>query len=68
MFGLKVTPRKTIFLFLILFDKIFTIFSVKIFLRFSLDLITVLIIDRLVLNKSPVIVIALVSFGKQEPP
>ena len=68
MFGLKVTPRKAIFLFLILFDKIFIIFSVKSFLRFSLDLITDLIIDRSVLNKSPVTVIALVSFGKQEPP
>ena len=68
MFGLKVTPRKVIFLFLILFDKIFLTRSVKKILRFSLDLITDLIIDKLVLNKSPVTVIALVSLGKQEPP
>ena len=44
MFGLKVTPRKVIFLFLILYDKIFIIFSVKIFFLFSFDLITDLII------------------------
>ena len=62
------TPKKAIFLFLILFDKIFLTLSVRIILRFSLDLMTDLIIERSVLNKSPVTVTALVSFGKQEPP
>jgi len=68
VFGLKVTPKKAIFLFLILFSKIFLTLSIKSVLRFSLDLITDLIIERSVLNKSPVTVIALVSLGKQEPP
>jgi len=49
-------------------DKIFFTLSFKSILLFSLDLMTDLIIERSVLNKSPVTVTALVSFGKQEPP
>jgi hypothetical protein len=35
---------------------------------FSLDLITLLIIDKFVLNLSAVLAIALVSLGKHDPP
>ena len=41
---MNVTPKKVIFLFFILFDSIFFTLSVKNILRFSLDLITDLII------------------------
>jgi len=61
---LNVTPKNVTFLFFILFDSIFFTLSVKNILRFSLDLITDLIIDKSVLNKVPVKVKALVSFGK----
>ena len=44
-----------------------TLFAKNI-LRFSLDFITDLTIDKFVLNKSPVTVKAFVSFGKQDPP
>ena len=68
VFGLKVTPRKAIFLFLTLFNKIFSTLRISKNLRASLDLITDLIIDKLVLKLSAVTAIALVSFGKHEPP
>ena len=68
VFGLNVTPKNVTFLFFILFDSIFFTLSVKNILRFSLDLITDLIIDKSVLNKVPVKAKALVSFGKHEPP
>ena len=68
MFGLKVTPRKAIFLFLILLDSIFNILFVSSNFRLSFDLITDLIIDKSTLNLLPVTTIALVSFGKHEPP
>ena len=68
VFALKVTPKKVIFLLLTLFLRIsYTLLS-KIFDLFSFDLITDFITDKLILNLSAVEIIALVSFGKQEPP
>ena len=68
MLALKVTPKKHIFLFLILPFKISkTLFNNKTDLL-SLDLITLLITDRFVLNLSAVLTMALVSLGKHEPP
>ena len=68
VFALKVTPKKDTILFLILFFKIkFTLLDNKSDLLL-LDLITLLIIDRLVLNFWAVETIALVSLGKQDPP
>ena len=52
MFALKVTPKKVIFLFLILFDNSFSIFFVNNFFLFSFDLIT----DFITYNLNPVIV------------
>ena len=68
VFALKVTPKKATTLFLILFFKIkFTLLDNKSDLLLF-DLITLFISDKLVLNFSAVETIALVSFGKQDPP
>ena len=66
--GLKVTPKKVIRLFLILFFNNFLILIDKILCLSSLDFIVDLIIDRFVLNFFPVAKSALVSLGKHEPP
>ena len=66
--GLKVTPKKVIFLFLKLFLRIFFTRSVNNNFLFSLELITLFTIDRLVENCFAVSSKALVSFGKQDPP
>ena len=68
MFALNVTPKKDIFLFLTLFFKIKLTLFCNISDLISLDLITLFITDKLVLNLSAVETIALVSFGKQDPP
>ena len=66
--ALNVTPKTVIFLFLILLFSILpTLLVSKIFL-FWLDFITDLIIDRLILNLSPIETKPLVSLGKQDPP
>ena len=66
--ALNVTPKKVIFLFLILLFKIlYTLLSRKLDL-FSFDFITDFITDRFILNLSAVEIIALVSFGKHDPP
>ena len=66
--GLKVTPKKVIRLFLILFFNNFLILIDKILCLSSLDYTVELIIDRLVLNFFPVAKSAFVSLGKHEPP
>ena len=68
VFGLNVTPSIETFLFLILFNKIELILFINKLFRLVLDLTTDLIIERFVLYKSPVTVIASVSFGKHDPP
>ena len=68
VFALKVTPKKDTTLFLILLFKIkFTLLDNNSDLLW-LDLITLFIIDKSVLNFSAVETIALVSFGKHDPP
>ena len=68
VFALNVTPRNVIFFLFILFFKIDLILEINKKFLCSLDLITLLITDRLVLNLSAVLTIALVSLGKQDPP
>ena len=68
MLALNVTPKKDIFLFLTLFFNIKLTLFCNISNLISLDLITLFITDKLVLNLSAVETIALVSFGKQDPP
>ena len=68
VFGLNVTPKNVICLFLILFPKIVWILFVNIFFLFSFDFTTVLTIVRSVLKFLPVSIKALVSLGKQDPP
>ena len=66
--GLNVTPKKVIFLFFKLFPKILcTLFSKRFFLL-SLDFITLLTIERSTLYLSAVLIKALVSLGKHDPP
>ena len=68
MLALNVTPKKQIFLFLTLsFNMLETRFNNKEDL-FSLDLITLLITDMFVSNLSAVLIKALVSLGKHDPP
>ena len=66
--GLKVTPKKVIFLFLILLFKILYTLFAKIFFLSSFDLITVFTIERSVLKLFATSTKAFVSLGKQEPP
>ena len=68
MLALKVTPKKQIFLFLILLLSISLTFFKSNFDLNEFELITLLITDKLILNLSAVLTIALVSFGKQDPP
>ena len=68
MLALNVTPKKDIFLFLTLFFNIKLTLFCNISDLISLDLITLFITDKLVLNLSAVETIALVSFGKHDPP
>ena len=68
VFALNVAPKKQIFLFLILlFNMRLTLFSNS-FDLWVLDLITLFITDKSILNLLAVETIALVSFGKQDPP
>ena len=68
MLALKVTPKKQIFLFLILLlSNSLTFFKSNFDLN-ELEFITLFITDKLILNLSAVLTIALVSFGKQDPP
>ena len=67
MFALNVTPKTETFLLLNFLIIEWSLLSNKSDL-FWLDLITLLITDKLDLNLSAVDTIALVSFGKQEPP
>ena len=68
VFALNVTPKKQIFLFLTLLLSIWLIFFKSNSDLKEFDLITLLITDKFVLNLSAVAAIALVSFGKQDPP
>ena len=68
VFALKVTPKKDTTLFLILFFKIKLTLLCNISDLSSFDLITLFITDKLILNLSAVETIALVSFGKHDPP
>ena len=68
VFALNVTPKKQIFLFLILLFNISLTFFNNNFDLNEFELMTLFIIDKLVLNFFAVDTIALVSLGKQEPP
>jgi hypothetical protein len=66
--ALNVTPKKVIFLFLILFFNILAILVKRRWDRLLLELITVLIIDNGDFDFFAVSIKALVSLGKQDPP
>ena len=68
VFALNVTPRNVIFFLFILLFKIDLILEINKKFLCSLDLITLLITDKLDLYLSAVLTIALVSLGKQDPP
>ena len=61
MLALKVTPKKQIFLFLILLLSILLTFFKSNFDLKEFELITLLITDKLILNLSAMLTIALVS-------
>ena len=68
MLALKVTPKKVIFLFFIFLLKISLILSSERFDLFYFAVITDFITDKVELNISRVVVIAVGSLGKHNPP